>query len=161
MQVSIKFSFLLIVIFAFFASCKTSNNSVGVNNNDSISLVISYYQTPGHSPTKPEFKIELYSNKQMFLTASKNLDRKGKFMRTLTQEEFDQIISAFIDAKFFKFNNKYTDTISNLPTRYIEFNHNGKSKKIEDYYGAPVALSELELMVKSYLDRVGWSKISW
>lgn len=158
---SLKYICFLVAAFLFIVSCKTTKTAATFDVNQKASLVISYYQTPGYSKTNPEYTIELFSNRQMFLTATKNLDKDGKHMRTLSKEEYNQIIDAFVDANFFNFKDEYTDNITDLPTRYISFTHKGKTKKIKDYYGAPEQLQELEFMVRSYLDRVGWSKMSW
>jgi hypothetical protein len=123
--------------------------------------VISYYQTPGFSPEAPEYKIDLYNNRQMFLDAKKNLDKNGKYMRTLSDKEYSQLVDAFRDADFFKFKAEYTANITDLPTRYITFSYKGEEKKIKDYYGAPEELKELEFMLQSFLDRVGWEKMQW
>lgn len=156
----LKYLAAFTLFMTFLVGCKTTNN-VANNDNEKASLVISYYQTPGYSKTAPEYTIELYSNRQMHLIATKNLDKEGKYIRRLTKEEYKQLVDAFVDADFFDFKDEYTDNITDLPTRYISFTHNGKSKKIKDYYGAPEKLGELELMVRSYLDRVGWSKMTW
>lgn len=161
MNNTIKYFIMLVLVFASFASCKTKQTAIDDNGNEKVTLVISYYQTPGYSKTAPEYTIELFSNRQMHLTATKNLDKEGKYMRRLTKEEYKYLIEAFVDADFFDLKDEYTDNITDLPTRYISFSHDGKSKKIKDYYGAPEKLGELELMVRSYLDRVGWSKMTW
>ncbi len=150
-----------ILLFTFFTGCKNMQTASTDKVDEKAKVVISYYQTSGYSPVAPEYKIELYSNKQMYLTATKNLDKEGKFIRTLTKEEYKQLIDAFTDASFFDFEDEYTDNITDLPTRYIQFAHKGQSKKIKDYYGAPEELKALELMVRSYLDRIGWSKMTW
>ncbi len=153
----LSYTIIGVLLFTFFISCKSTQTST----NEKAKLVISYYQTPGYSPVAPEYKLELYNNKQMYLTAMKNLDKEGKYMRTLSKDEYNQIIEAFSDASFFDFKDEYTDNITDLPTRYIQFTHKGQSKKIKDYYGAPQELKALELMVRSYLDRIGWSEMTW
>jgi hypothetical protein len=124
-------------------------------------LTIAYYQTPGNNALDPEYSIELFSNRQMVLEAKKNLDKSGKYMRTLSQPEYDQLIQEFVDADFFKFKTEYSDTVSKLPTRYVYFAHQGKEKKVKDYYGAPETLTQLEYAIQSFLDRVGWEKMTW
>ncbi len=132
-----------------------------MDSNEKATLVISYYQTSGYSPTAPEYTIELFSNKQMYLNGKRNLDKTGKYMRTLSEKEYNQLIQAFIDANFFKFEDEYTAEITDLPTRYLYFSSNGQEKKIRDYYGAPEEIRQLEYNLQSFLDRVGWEKLSW
>jgi len=146
----------------FITSCNVTSKTTeaGMVESKSI-LTIAYYQTPGNNSLDPEYSIELFSNKQMVLEAKKNLDKSGKYMRTLSAEEYKQLLNAFVDADFFKFNNEYSGTESNLPTRYVYFAYQGKEKKIKDYSGAPESLTQLEYSIQSFLDRVGWEKMSW
>jgi hypothetical protein len=132
----------------------------GVEESKS-SLTIAYYQIPGNNALEPEYSIELFSNKQMVLEAKKNLDKSGKYIRTLSTQEYNQLLQTFVDADFFKFNTEYTDTVSNLPTRYLYFSYQGQEKKVKDYVGAPETLTQLEYSIQSFLDRVGWEKMSW
>lgn len=153
---------LLVMTVLFFYACNTQKKSATLSEQDKKpELIISYYQTPGFSPEAPEYKIDLYDNHQMFLDAKKNLDKKGKYMRTLSEKEYNQLVSAFLEADYFKFQDEYTSSITDLPTRYITFSHKGQTKKIKDYHGAPEELKELEFMVQSFLDRVGWEKMQW
>lgn len=157
------FNYFVVLLVALLATAcgtqkKTTHRSDEAKNPE---LIISYYQTPGFSPEAPEYKIDLYDNKQMFLDAKKNLDKKGKYMRTLSEKEYQQLVEAFEAANFYDFDDEYTANITDLPTRYITFSYKGQSKKIKDYYGAPDELKELEFMIQSFLDRVGWEKMQW
>lgn len=144
-----------------FSSCGTQKKAQqNILLDDETKLIISYHQTTGYG-NNPEYKIELFSNRQMFLTASKNLDKEGKFMRLLSEKEYSEIINTFSSSSFFSFKDEYTSEMLDLPTRYIYFSHDGKEKKIKDYYGSPEELKELEFLVRSFLDRVGWEKLSW
>ncbi len=156
-----KRAIFLIIAFIGFISCNTQKKAASTTPDETTKLVVSYDQTPGMSKETPEYTIELYSNRQMYLTAKKNLDKEGKYLRTLTQNEYNQIITAFNNANFFKFQDEYTSPSTDLPTRYLFFSNNGKEKKVKDYDGAPDQLKELELLIQSFLDRVGWEKMSW
>jgi len=150
-----------ISILLLFWSCNVSKQATNSPIEEKTKLIISYNQTSGLSQETPEYTIELYSNMQMYLTATKNLDKQGKFMRTLSEKEFNQIIEAFNNAKFFKFEAEYTSSETDLPTRYLYFSYNGKEKKVIDYQNAPEKLTELEYLMQSFLDRVGWEKMTW
>jgi hypothetical protein len=154
MKTKILYIFTILVVVI---SCKTQKQS---STDGKASLVISYSQTAGYG-NNPEYEIQLFSNRQMYLTAKKNLDKQGKYMRTLPVNEYNQVIKAFKDADFFSFKDEYTGNITDLPTKYLYFNHKGKEKKIKDYYNAPEKLKELEYMIQSFLDRVGWEKLKW
>lgn len=152
--------YFLAMIFLLF-SCGTQKQiKKDVSLEDETKLLISYNQTSDKG-NSPEYTIELFSNRQMYLTASKNLDKEGKYMRVLPEKEFNQIIDAFIDSKFFSFKDEYISDTTDLLTRYLYFSYNGKEKKVKNYYGAPQKLNDLELFMQSFLDRVGWEKMSW
>ena len=151
--------FTVIVLLLF--SCGTQKQATqNLLLEDETKLIISYSQISGNN-NSPEYTIELFSNRQMYLTALKNLDREGKFMRVLPEKEFNQIIDAFVASKFFSFNDEYLSDTIGLPTRNLYFLHDGKEKKIINYYNVPQELNELELLMQSFLDRVGWEKMSW
>ncbi len=152
----------LFIIILFLLSCGTQKQiTQSTPIEEDTKLMVSYYQTSSYSKTTPEYTIELYSNRQMYLTATKNLDKEGKFMRTLPANEFNEVIKAFAEADFFKFKDEYSSLITDLPTRYLYFSYKGQEKKVKDYYDAPEKLKELELLMQSFLDRVGWEKMSW
>lgn len=135
-----------------------SNDAVKQGTGDG-ERVIYLYKTPCYGNTCPSYEIELLDNKVMFLTPKAMMTLKGKYQRVLTKAEYQQLVNAFINADFFDFEEEYTSNITDLPTTYIYFSFNGKSKKVKDYHGAPEGLKELELMMMSFLDRVGWEKV--
>ncbi|MBI9066340.1 MAG: hypothetical protein JEZ09_03540 [Salinivirgaceae bacterium] len=152
---------IIIVLFLFMA-CGTTKQAAQTNLLDEdAKVVISYKQTMGRNLMAPLYEIELYSNKQMFLNAQKNLDVEGKYMRTLTEKEYNQLIEVFTEADFFNFEDFYISKMRDLPSRYLYFSYDGKEKKVHDYDDAPEKLKELEYFVQSYLDRVGWIKMAW
>lgn len=158
-----KALFYGLALIIIFSSCKTNKNIPDATSqlDQKATLIISYSQTSGYSKDVPEYKMELFSNRQMYLTAIKNLDKNGKYLRTLSQKEYENVIKSFTDSDFFKFQNEYTSESLDLPTRYISFNFDKNEKTIKDYEGAPEALKELEYLMQSFLDRVGWEKMSW
>lgn len=148
-------------IFLLF-SCGTQKKTLNVNSiEDETVLVISYQQTSTYKNISPVYKIELYSNRQMYLTATKNLNKEGKFLRTLSEAEYNQVLASFNSANFFSFKDEYTTNMTDVPTHYLYYNSNGKEKKVKSYDNAPDELQELEYLMQSFLDRVGWEKMSW
>ena len=105
------------------------------------------------------YEMQLLDNRVMLLNAMKNMDKNGHYKRLLSKAEYQQLLNTFIESHFFDFQDEYTAEITDLPSVYLTFNYLGKTKKVRDYYGAPESLKELELMVQSFLDRVGWEKV--
>ncbi|MDA3891428.1 MAG: DUF6438 domain-containing protein [Salinivirgaceae bacterium] len=156
-----KIGDIFIVALVIF-SCKTQTKVVSSSNiEEEAKLIISYNQTCENSTESPEFKIELFTNKQMYLTAIKNLDKEGKFMRMLSEKEYNKVINSFSEARFFKFDNSYIVDQSNESIKYLFFDSNGKQKTVSHQSIVPEGLKELEYMMQSFLDRVGWEKMSW
>ena len=142
-------------------SCSSQKQTATNSLEEKTKLVISYSQLNDSISDLPEYTIELYSNRQMYLTASKNMDKQGKYMRTLSEKESDQVIKSFIDANFFKFQSEYTRSIEKQPSHILYFSYNGNEKKVKFYDGSNEYLTELEYLMQSFLDRVGWEKMSW
>lgn len=156
-----KIAFILLISLIAF-SCKTQKQASGaVDINEETKLLVSYEQVDENNSGAPEFKIELYSNRQMYLTANKNLDKVGKYMRTVSEKEFKQINKRFSETNFFAYNNEYKTNQTNLPSKYLYYAFEGKQKKILHISGAPETLIELEYLMQSFLDRVGWEKLVW
>lgn len=156
-----KLLYILFVSFIMLA-CKTQKNAGSSStSSEETKLLISYEQTSETNGKSAEYKIELYSNRQMYLNAIKNLDKSGKYMRTVSEKEFNNILASFNKADFFSFNNEYFTDSSDTPVKYLYYTYSGKEKKVKHNVGAPDELTELDFMVQSFLDRVGWEKLAW
>lgn len=107
----------------------------------------------------PVYKIDIYKNGKVMLDAQENLTLKGRYEAQLSEEEVNKLIEAFEGKDFFAFEDSYKSNVTDLPTTYISFNYEGKSKKIMDYYNAPEELKELEGKVASLIDSLEWKKI--
>lgn len=142
-------------------SCGTQNSTKqNYILNEETKLIISYSQT-STTESYPAYTIELFSNRQMYLTASNNLDKYGKYMRVLSEKEFNQIVKTFNKANIHSFNDEYTSDNKNSPTQFIYFSSNEKEKRIKYHSNSPQEIVDLELLIRSFLDRVGWEKMSW
>ena len=110
--------------------------------------------------TCPAYEIKIYDNLKVSLKGEMYLDQIGSFEAKISKARFSELIQLFSEANFFEFENKYYEAFSDLPTTYILFSHNGQSKEIMDYYGAPEALKKLEEEVARLLDELDWKKVS-
>ena len=151
----------IIILFLLFWSCSSQKQTTNDALEEKTRLIISYSQLSDSISDFSEYTLELYSNRQMYLTASKNMDKKGKYMRTLSEKESNQVIKSFTDANFFKFQSEYLSSVANQPIHLLYFSYNGTEKKVKFYDGSNENLTELEYLMQSFLDRVGWEKMSW
>lgn len=159
LSLNMKKVFVLLVTAHLFLISGCISNDAVYNGTGTGERVIYMYRTGCFGNTCPSYEIELLDNRIMYLTPRETMNLKGKHQRVLTEAEYKQLINAFIDANFFKFKDEYTSDVKDLPTTYIYFSYQGKEKKIKDYHGAPESLVELEYMMMSFLDRVGWEKV--
>lgn len=153
-------AFILILIVA--TGCISNKLAFQKDNpNAGSKLVISYQHADTTNPKAPEYTVELYSNKQMFLYAKKNLDKSGKYMRSLSKAEYEQAVETFIKMDFFKFDAESCPSELEQPAKYLFFAYQGNEKKIKVCHDSPEGLKELEFSIQSFLDRVGWEKLTW
>lgn len=107
----------------------------------------------------PEYDITINGTGLATYNGKRYAPRAGNFTKQLTAEETKTLFDAFVAADFFAFEDEYTSTISDLPTTFISFSHEGQTKKIKDYYGAPDKLDDLENRVEAIGKSEGWEKM--
>lgn len=155
-----KLGYIVLILLAMVA-CKTQKQTPSSNIDDETTLLVSYEQSNSQSGNVAEYKLEVYSNKQMYLTAIKNLDKNGKYMRTVSDEEMKLIAKNFMEAGFFNLKNEYISEPSENTLKSLYFSNQENTKKVNYNTTAPEELTELEFFMQSYLDRVGWVKLAW
>lgn len=105
----------------------------------------------------PVYTIDIYENGFVTLVSEKFLPLQGNYTAHLNRKETERLIRIF-EQKIFSFKDQYTAPISDYPTIYLTFNYKGREKKIEDYYGAPQELKDLEAEVYSLIHKLKWKK---
>ena len=107
--------------------------------------------------TCPAYKIEIYQNGEGFYHGNRFVNKKGKFEFSIKNIDISYIIKKAEEINFFDMEDQYTEAISDLPKTYIKI----KNKLIEDYYGAPQELKELEKLIdKVVLKNLNWKSYS-
>lgn len=86
-------------------------------------------------------------------------DKMGRHNKRFAAGETNALIRSFDKADFFSFKNEYTADVTDLPTTYLIFKHDGQEKKIKMYYGYPDELKELAEYMKTAADSDGWEKV--
>jgi hypothetical protein len=59
--------------------------------------------------------------------------------------------------RFFELEDKYRQLITDLPTTFVTVTRDGRTKRIEDYFGAPESLKELERAIDETARIAGWT----
>jgi hypothetical protein len=58
--------------------------------------------------------------------------------------------------RFFELDDKYRQLITDLPTTFVTVTRDGHSKRIEDYFGAPKSLHDLEQQIDDLAGTARW-----
>ncbi len=104
----------------------------------------------------PVYTLSIYNSGILVLTGKENIPYKGMFCSKLKRAEWTRIKQAFISSQFFSFKDQYTSQLKDLPSTFVTFRWDGKSKTIEDYDGAPDELKNLEDLVVKLIDTQKW-----
>ncbi len=125
---------------------------------DQEDLMVSYERTACYGEC-PVYTLKINKKGKMLFEGEENFDLIGKFWAQLSGEELEKLHEAFDKTNFFKLEDRYYKNVSDLPTKYIYYSHEGDWKKIMDYYGAPEALEELEKYIEDLIYKTDWKKV--
>lgn len=106
--------------------------------------------------TCPEYSFVIDGKGNATYEGKKYVKLEGIHELNFHPETVNELFKAFEEADFWAFEDEYTDNIADLPTTYITFTHDGKSKKIKDYYNAPEQLKDLEKKVEALIESTLW-----
>ncbi len=106
----------------------------------------------------PVYEVEIYNDRTAKYIGEKYVDNIGEFTATVPEERYNVLLEQFKSANFFAFEKEYRAAVSDLPTTYLFFSYEGKSRKIMDYYGAPESLKTLEKSVADLVNDLEWEK---
>lgn len=106
--------------------------------------------------TCPVYSLNIYHSGTIELTGKENIAYKGKYCTRLKRAEWTRIRQAYLSGQFFSFRDQYTSRLKDLPSTFVTFRWEGKSKTIEDYDGAPEELKKLEEMVERLIGTQHW-----
>ncbi len=153
---TIKQLFYCIFIFSFVSCniCKHTNKSDKSNN----SPIITFQKTACYGKC-PVYSLEIFENGLIKFIGEKNIDKIGKYKKTISKKEIKELINSFVNVNFFDFKDEYTSKKTDLPTTYISFSYNGNYKKIRDYSDAPKELRKLEKSIEDIVKFENWEKI--
>ncbi|MDQ3536037.1 MAG: DUF6438 domain-containing protein [Bacteroidota bacterium] len=147
-------------LFLFFLLYMTPTFAQDVTNEEPIPEdAIIYMERTQCYGSCPVYSYHIFENGKAQYLAKENVEKIGTFYTILSEEKMEALIDMFYRYEFFEFENRYVDLITDLPTTYIYFSHNGLEKKITDYHGAPVQLKNLEKEVDEFMQSLEWEKI--
>jgi Domain of unknown function (DUF6438) len=145
-------TFIIASSFLFFG-CKTNKYST---KQDTVVITLQKTMCKGQCPV---YKIEVYKSGLVKYEGKSNVDKIGKYQIIIDKSELDEIKKSFLEADFFDFEDEYTSKITDLPTTYLTFVHDNKTKQIRDYHGAPEKLKKLEKRIENLVASENWQKV--
>jgi hypothetical protein len=111
-------------------------------------LIIEMSKTPCFGQC-PVYSIKIDRKGKGLYEGIENTEKKGMYMFSISGEALERLITSFLEIEFFQLEDEYYKPVSDLPTTYLSFRHNGAYKMIMDYAGAPPQLKSLEQEIES------------
>jgi hypothetical protein len=90
-----------------------------------------------------------YEGTRFVKLAGRQTDRIPASRVTALVETVDRI-------RFFDLDDKYRQLITDLPTTFVTVTRDGRTKRIEDYFGAPKSLKDLERQIDDAAQTARW-----
>lgn len=150
--------FLMALMALTLIALSSCNNSKKVNSKNT-EMVFKIKETPCFGKC-PVYEMEIYRNGFVKYTGRNFVEKEGEYQKTISKKEVESLIDLFNEAAFFSLKDEYQGEMTDLPTVYTTFKYEGKSKTIENYYGAPDELRKLENALRAIgKDEEGWEKV--
>ena len=151
MERGISFSILLVSATLLFTAGKCDKNKYEYTE----SSVIEIARTPcfGHCPA---YNFSIKGNGEASYEGKHFVELEGKHSRTFPADTVNAIFNTFVEADLWQYKNEYVEEVTDLPTTYLSFSHNGKIKKIKMYYGYPKELDNLANKLQELAFSQGW-----
>ncbi|MGE5355000.1 MAG: DUF6438 domain-containing protein [Deltaproteobacteria bacterium] len=148
-----KIFFLFLVPFLFFVSCNTTKLETDASK---AAPVIVYSKGPCFGQC-PIYTLTIYNSGLVKYNSVRYTKKTGKYEKQLDAKAYNEIIKAFKESRFWRFNDDYGMELVDAPTITIAFNENGKTKSVKGKSKFPEKLKEL----MTILDKFEPSDDSW
>jgi hypothetical protein len=147
-----RLEFWLSITLLLFA-CKTTERkgNQAVEKHD-----IALLEKTGCLGTCPVYKIAIISDKTFQFIGHAHVAKIGEYIDTLTEKEFQNIVDAISDERFFLLDSMYMEPIMDIPTTYIVTQINNYTKRISCNMDPPKAFKLVEEAIKIPLTKRGW-----
>jgi hypothetical protein len=106
----------------------------------------------------PADQLTVYTDGRLAYEGGENAPRQGAYVGRLTAAERKHLVARFEAANFFAFQDSYVSGKLDYPTKYVTYWKGGKSKRIQDYDGAPAALKALEAELIKLIKADRWQQ---
>jgi len=153
------FLFLLAPCNASKKAASTAGTTAAVTNNlRTVSFSLQKTACFGRCPMFT-LNIDGATNKATY-KGDQNVDKIGTYEKKVSDDELQKLVNEFDKRNFFGLQDAYNNQhVTDLPSTYISYSNNGKTKKIQDRFQAPPELKELEKLLEEFGNsEEGWSK---
>lgn len=106
----------------------------------------------------PAYKLTITGTGLVTYEGKNHVAYKGIYNSKLTDEELEELFFHLSSVDLLSFKDEYTENITDMPTTYVSVTHNGVTKTIKDYFGAPPELRELESRIDFITRSYQWIK---
>jgi hypothetical protein len=142
-------SFALLILFL---SCKTTEKM----GKDDVVIELEKTYCSGKCPV---YKLKIASNGVVKLEGIENIENIGNFKSRLSKEQLEALIQDFESINFFSLSDSYRSFMLDLPTSYISYTVNGKTKKIKAYDNVPKQLLNLIDKIDKLVYELDWKEL--
>jgi hypothetical protein len=112
--------------------------------------------TTGCFGTCPVYLFSMKGNGMATFNGKMNIKPEGEHSRTFPADTTNAVFNRLLEADLYQYENEYSDDVTDLPTTYLTFSHEGKKKKIKMYYGVPKDLKAATEELKSFVLSADW-----
>jgi hypothetical protein len=104
----------------------------------------------------PVYTFTLYGDGTASFHGKRFVEPEGKHTRTYAADTVNAVFNELIKADLYQYEEEYTEEVTDLPTTYLSFQHEGKEKKIKMYFGFPDELKEIAARLEEVALSEGW-----
>lgn len=150
-KISFRGILVAVAIFVLLVNCRVMPN----HTSDQILFTMEKTACMGSCPV---YNLKVYQDGWAILEGVAHVAYLGNYQLKLSDKEIAGIKDAFEKHDFFSLDEKYYANFSDLPTTYLFYRQQDRSKKVMDYHGAPQNLKKLEDYLATFLNKK-WKKI--
>lgn len=153
MKRTLSLSLLLVSTLLVFTAAKCGKEKYEYSEESAIEIV-----KTACFGSCPVYNFSIQGNGVAKFNGRRFVDLEGQYSRVFPPDTTNFIFSTFVEANLDQYQSEYTENVTDLPTTYLTFRNEGKSKKIKMYYGYPEELKMLAAKLEELAFSSGWTK---
>lgn len=142
---------MLSCAFMLFTAQKCSKNKYDYTPETSIEM-----SKTGCFGQCPVYTFKLSGDGMASYNGRRFVELEGEHSRQYAADTTNAVFKQLVEMDLFQYQNEYTDNVTDLPTTYIVFTHEGRTKKMKLYYGFPEELDQMMTQLQEVAFAKGW-----